>query len=145
MKKPRKPKALWFRAKYGDAPEVKKRKPVRRVSKKKAARDRVYNPMIREWKMDRLCECSGKVFWHEDHPELKKRGSKFNYTVVCTMYDHYCDDNHHMRGKLKELLMDERFRLPVCRKAHQFIENNPALARKMGWLPPLGQWNTMPK
>lgn len=144
MNKPKQKKALWYRAKFGDAPKEKKRKPVRRVSKAKAARDRVYNPMIREWKKDRLCACAGVVIWHADHPDLNKnKGS--NFTIVCSMHEHLCSDNHHTRGKLKELLMDERFRLPVCRKAHNFIRDNPAISRENGWLPPLGQWNKMPK
>lgn len=43
-------------------------------------------------------------------------------------------DVHHVRGRTGEWLMDERFWLPVCRRCHSWIHENPGDARKKGYL-----------
>lgn len=55
------------------------------------------------------------------------------------------DDVHHMRGRLRSLLIDLRFWLPVCRSCHDWIQANPRMARELGWLAELGKWKVEPK
>lgn len=52
-----------------------------------------------------------------------------NIEGVCT---YEATDNHHRKGKIGELLCDVRYFLAVCRSCHNFIENSPTLAKKMG-------------
>lgn len=40
---------------------------------------------------------------------------------------------HHMRGRLGDLLADQRYFLGVCRACHQRITEHPELAYEMGW------------
>ena len=54
-------------------------------------------------------------------------------------------DNHHLRGRLGTLLCDTRFFLAVCRGCHDKIRMRTADAIKHGYLPPKGEWNTLPK
>lgn len=42
-------------------------------------------------------------------------------------------DIHHMKGRVGKLLLDERYWLPVSRKGHIKIENNPLWAKEMGY------------
>lgn len=58
---------------------------------------------------------------------------------------HKCEDNHHIRGKLTTLLIDERFWLPICRHTHEWIKDHPDTARLRGWLCEKGLWNHAPK
>jgi hypothetical protein len=52
---------------------------------------------------------------------------------------------HHSRGRIGDLLNAVEFWRAACLKHHMTIHSNPALAREMGFLPPVGQWNTFPK
>ena len=54
-------------------------------------------------------------------------------------------DNHHLRGRLGTLLCDTRFFLAVCRGCHDKIRMRTEDAVKHGYLPPKGEWNTLPK
>lgn len=83
---------------------MKPQKPIRKVSKKKAASDRAYNKRVREWLEGKYCAVYGPP-------------------ILAT-------ENHHQRGKLSSLKMDERFWIPVTSKAHFHIHNNPGWARK---------------
>ncbi|PVH26266.1 hypothetical protein DC487_01175 [Sphingobacterium corticibacter] len=40
---------------------------------------------------------------------------------------------HHKKGRINNLLTDERYFLPVCRSCHQVIELNPVLAKELGF------------
>lgn len=40
---------------------------------------------------------------------------------------------HHQKGRIGQLLLDERYWLPVCGVHHAFIENNPETAYRNGW------------
>ena len=51
---------------------------------------------------------------------------------------------HHMRGRLGELLLDQRFWLPVSAEGHRWIHEHPAAARQNGWLCAAGEWNVKP-
>lgn len=48
---------------------------------------------------------------------------------------------HHIRGRLGPLLLDERYWLAVSWEGHRWIHDNPAIARKRGWIAGQGQWN----
>jgi len=50
-------------------------------------------------------------------------------------------DVHHMRGRIGNLLHDQRYWLAVSRAGHEWIHRNPAEARKHGWLAEKGEWN----
>lgn len=53
------------------------------------------------------------------------------------------DDNHHVRGKLGDLLCDTRFFMSVCRPCHSWIDANRKLAAERGYLD-LVNWNKIP-
>lgn len=50
------------------------------------------------------------------------------------------EECHHQRGRSGKLYLDERYWLPVSHKGHQFINNNPTEARKLGLLCAKGEW-----
>lgn len=105
---------------------------IRPISKaRKPAKDS-YNKVSKEWKNGRMCACIGL------------RESQ-NGELICSRKSHYCNDIHHARGERGALLTDQRFWVPVCRIAHNWIHNNVDKARILGFLPPRGEWNTMPK
>ncbi|TXH10456.1 MAG: hypothetical protein E6R03_15415 [Hyphomicrobiaceae bacterium] len=102
---------------------MKPRKPIRKVSTARAKRMREYSKR-RVWFLAMYSKCA--VFGDLRSNEI-----------------------HHTRGRIGRLLNDERFWVPVSRKGHEWINNNPAEARKRTWhgLPLLcavGQWNTVP-
>lgn len=49
---------------------------------------------------------------------------------------------HHSRGRLKTLLMDERYWVAVSAGGHDWIHRNIAEARKRGLICPIGFWNS---
>ena len=53
-------------------------------------------------------------------------------------------DVHHVRGRLGDLLTDTRYWLPLCRRHHDWVGDNPAKARACGMLAQAGEWNTKP-
>jgi len=44
------------------------------------------------------------------------------------------EDVHHTRGRKEQLLLDEKYWMPVCRQHHDWIHRNPRMAWAMGWL-----------
>lgn len=52
---------------------------------------------------------------------------------------------HHRRGRSGSLLCDMMHWVCICRKCHDWIHNNPAIARREGWLCAVGEWNQPPK
>lgn len=54
-------------------------------------------------------------------------------------------DLHHKRGRIKGLLLDKRFWIPVCRDCHDWIHQHPKLARSYGLLATASEWNTVPR
>jgi hypothetical protein len=101
---------------------------VRALSPKLARERRLDAEEVKQWKVGRLCACHFR-FGADGKP-------------VCWQLPHLCEDRHHIRGKLGPLLRDQRYWLPVCRKAHAWIDAHRAEARKRGWL--AGPWNTVP-
>jgi hypothetical protein len=54
---------------------------------------------------------------------------------------HPATDIHHKRGRLGKLLHDQRYWIPCCQHAHDFIHRNPVIARALDLLAQPGQWN----
>jgi hypothetical protein len=42
-------------------------------------------------------------------------------------------DVHHQKGRIGDLLLDQKFWLPVCRGCHDYIELHPEEAIENGW------------
>ncbi len=124
--KPKRPKALWYRIQFGNKPQPKPPRRIKPVSKAMTKKLREYAKRVKAWKQDRYCVGSLVIF----------KG-----LPICPPYPHLCEDNHHKRGKLGALLMDERYWLPVCRKLHNWIRDNPKIARDLGLLCQPGEWN----
>lgn len=90
----------------GPAKQIK-RQPIAKVSKKRAAQIREYNKRVKVWKVGKKCAV---------YPYL------------------WCVDCHHIRGREGEMLLDERYWLPVSREGHNRIERNPDWAREQGFI-----------
>lgn len=88
------------------AKEPKEFKPIAKVSPKKKAVMALYAAKKKVWIKGKMCA----VF-----PEKK------------------AVDIHHKRGRIGELLLDENHWLPVSRKGHIKIEQNPLWAKQMGF------------
>lgn len=98
----------------------RKRKPIKRVSDRQAARNRIWAKVKRDYLKGRLrCE----------------RCQKWTNKL----------DVHHSRGKNGSLRYDTRFFIAVCRPCHTWIDNNRAEARKLGLLCDYGLFNQPPK
>lgn len=124
--KPKRPKALWYRIRFGNNPQPKPLHKIKPVSKSMAKKRRAYAKRVTEWKKGKYCV--GSIVTFKGLP-------------LCPPYPHPCEDNHHKRGRLGPLLMDERYWIPVCRNLHDWIGNHPEEARKVGLLCQPGEWN----
>lgn len=109
----------------------KPRKPVNRVSTKRAEQLKEYYRLLRRWKPFHVC-CgpSGQVI----------EPSEGYLTCSKTPID--C---HHKYGKKGDLLCMQKYWIPLCRKCHNWVHANPESARRVDLLCPKGQWNTIPK
>lgn len=104
---------------------------LRKVYANQAKRLRLYRAIKARFMLEHpICQACEKVNLHVGYP---LRFSKF------------ADDIHHSRGKVGELLFDTRFFFAVCRTCHRYLHDHPAIARQLGFLCEVGQWNTMPK
>lgn len=95
---------------------MKRGKPLRRVSKKRAAENKTYAKQRAEFLAKHLhCEiCIAMcLFVGEMRPP---------------------SDVHHQNGRNGRRLLDEAYWLAVCREHHQWIHDNPKEARQRGWL-----------
>ena len=102
-----------------------KRKPVRRVSKKKAKSDRLYNAMVREWLAlpeNQMCRV------------MRTLGEQWAAATQC----------HHKCGRLGPLKFDTRFWVPVSAAGHAWIDANRAKAVVIGLLGGPGEWHVAP-
>ncbi len=103
---------------------MKPRKPLRKVSKKRAADAKVY-------------------------AKRKKVFLTFNfYCFVCANFTYPTDrELHHLRGRAGKLYLDERFWRMACGGplgCHAKIHANPKWAIDHGYLAGKGEWNTSP-
>lgn len=103
---------------------MKPRKRIRRASTKRAKELRQYAVRAKEWK--------------EIHP----------FCRACHLIHlgpiRKTKDVHHSRGKIGRLLLMEQFWVPVCRTCHNWIDQNPNAARKLGLLCEKGLFNSVP-
>jgi hypothetical protein len=88
----------------------KKRIPISPTSDKREKQTRAYNVLV--------------AIFKRDNPVCKAQ-----LPGVCTGKT---EDNHHMKGKENELLLDSRYWLPVCRACHDWIGINSQQAIEMG-------------
>ena len=99
---------------------MKPRKPIRKISVKRAEQMKLYAKLKRaHLKAHPICQapgCSNKAV-----------------------------DLHHARGRIHGLLTDTRFFKASCRYHHEKVKQDPPWARLIDWLPPVGQWNTTPE
>lgn len=71
-------------------------------------------------------------------PELRE-GKKYGWPISARL-----NEVHHTRGRRGPLLRDRRFWLAVSKQGHRWVHANPARARELGFLCPLGQWEVAP-
>jgi len=86
-----------------------KRVPVRKVSEKQKVKNMEYSERVKVWKVE--------------NPKCKA-----NIENLCVGYTQDC---HHQK-KRGELLMVEKYWIPVCRPCHDWIRDNSDEARKRG-------------
>lgn len=104
---------------------MKPRKPIRRVSPKKAKANRAYNARVKEW--------------------LKEAGNTICHACIARRKPiQPASQCHHSHGRLGKLLMFEPYWIPLCDDCHRWIHANPEAARKLSLLAEKGQWNTFP-
>lgn len=131
-------------------PVIKTRqKPVRHRSPARIKADHAYNKRVKAWLLEsgngacRACELRNPKQEAECH--LGVDGSTFMGELVIVNFATQC---HHKygRGHHGELLMVEKFWIPTCSECHDWIHHRePAKARELGLLAPLGQYNNPPK
>ncbi len=122
-KKP-KPKALWTRVKGTSyRPVVKKSRRIRPRTTKRALEEARYRTRVKAWLAGKECAMCPK----NSRPAAP--------ATEC----------HHYRGRIKGLLLMEKFWIPLCRECHKWTHDFPLFARRTGWLAPAGEWNTIPK
>jgi hypothetical protein len=92
---------------------------VRTRTKERAKQERQYNKRVKVWKRENPhCKaCEALFMYRGGRPEIK-----------------LTSDCHHKMGKEGELLLDERYWLPVCRWCHDWIEEHGRLARALGFV-----------
>jgi hypothetical protein len=103
--------AKWLRQQAARAEKAKSRRPVAmpRRSKKRLKQESQYSVDRKEFLArpeNRMC----RVFPWKEATEI-----------------------HHMKGKIGELLLDQRWWLPVSRPGHEKIENSPIWAKENGF------------
>ena len=91
-------------------PTVKKQKPIAHRSSKRSAQEREYMKLRNKFLVSHPL-CQAKI------------------SGVCTIHS---TDVHHMKGRIANLLTDEKYFLSVCRSCHNWIELNPAIAKELG-------------
>lgn len=68
---------------------------------------------------------------------LKKRRIFMEQNTTCQAKLSNCSilstDVHHRRGRVGDLLTDERYFLAVCRSCHDYIEAHPIFAKEKGF------------
>ena len=96
--------------------QMKPRKPLRKVSKRRQKDNAVY--------------ARKKKAFLDEH----------QWCAVCLRFV-WDREVHHWAGRVSKLLLEERLWLAVCPHCHEWIHNNPSQARRRGFLAPKGCWN----
>lgn len=129
-------KALWTKLRGGLKPRtLKKRTPkkVKKVTRIKS-RSKVMRGKMAYYNIRK------RVFL-EAHPQCEACHRLLGeITSSYPFRKHPAADIHHIRGRAGKLLLDERYWIGVCRNAHNFIHDNPEIARKAGLLAQRGEW-----
>lgn len=86
---------------------------MRRRSTKRAAQERLYLKRSRQWLEGKACRL------HADEGVL-----------------HPATECHHAKGRIGALLLDERFWVPLCHSAHEYVTTHPAEAIARGYSVP---------
>ncbi len=98
---------------------ITRRKPIRRVSSKRAKQLKEYAKLRNEFlKANPICRV-----WLDENPEAELRPSS---AIAC--------DIHHMKSRVGKMLLDTRYWMAVSRTAHQRIHAFPKWAREKGYL-----------
>ncbi len=95
---------------------IYRRRYIRRESRTRSRLNGQYRAQVEAWKAGKRCAFPG---------------------CACRKVD--C---HHTRGRAGALLRDQRFWVPLCRRHHNWVAENPARARDIGLLCQAGLWNT---
>lgn len=120
-------KALYLQMpQYAKPVTAKKPKRIARNTKKRAQQGRIYRARVKVW-----LELPENVICR--------------VTVALGKMPLKSKEVHHKHGRRGELLLCEKYWIPVSNCGHQWIHSNPQKARELGLLAPLGQWNQMPK
>lgn len=116
-------KALWLQLpRYQKKKVSPVKKHIRRRTKERAKDERIYNQRVKVWlKWPGNSHCHACVA--RDCMDLKK-------STQC----------HHIRGRVGDLLLDERGWIPVCAECHDWIDRNRNKARELGLLCQKGDW-----
>ena len=115
------PKALWVQTRDAGKPAVKPRRRIRAVSKVQRAKNDVYHAQAAAWLLLRYyCEA-----------------------CCCRSREGRPLEVHHKRGRHAALLTAEAHWMALCRRCHNWIHDNPASARKRGWLAQPGEWGKL--
>ncbi len=79
-------------------------------TKKRAADERKYNARVKVLKADPSNRCKGK---------LKGCNGKFEH-------------NHHSKGRIGKLLLDEKYWVFLCQNCHDIVEEKREMAKELG-------------
>ena len=128
---------------------LKRGGPLRRVSKKRARQNRIYDKKrVAFLAMHPICQV-----WLQEHGWLEKvpffhqrdtvwfraneSGSKIQASkdeLIARYNAPLSTEIHHVNKRRGEMLNDERYWLAVCRENHDKIEGNKRWARERGYL-----------
>lgn len=89
-------------------PKEKKVYRIKPASKKRAKQNREYSKVRKEYLIA--------------HPKCEVKGCRFIANEV-----------HHIKGRIGDLLTDERYFLAVCNEHHKQIESSPEWAKEKGY------------
>lgn len=108
----------------GKPPQKKRQKGIRRVSSAKHARDLEYNK-ARKWFMARP---------ENSTCPIAASGLIANEIGIKMPHFRATEQVHHMRGKIGSNYLDESTWLAISAVGHAWVHQNPAEARKRGWM-----------
>jgi hypothetical protein len=113
---------------------------IRKRKKKKALWVDVFKPLPTE----KFCKDIEREMYRKEskHWLWLKRRKREMCPVFAALFgrDKLVQEVHHLRGRLKTLLRDQRGWMAVSREGHEWIHNNIHKARLMGWLCEKGAW-----
>jgi len=139
--KTKKRKALWLAAFPSQAiktmtkPEklAKLRKAIKPISKKRQVAGKEYRDKARAF-------VAAAIARGETCPvvnEIEELRESVIYGWPCS---NKLNEVHHLRGRAGNLLLDERFWMPISKQGHRWVHSNMDEARKRGWLCSKGDW-----